>query len=1245
MDQLTIQRFRQLRNIFWFVLLLLVLAELISMTGIVKAPHLMLGNFAVKGWSFLSFALMGTFFIHLLSRPKRNEIFVTIILGFLLEGMLISTRGGLSIPFSEVLNTRGDGFGIASLVILFVQSLRKNDEERTMLLTTLLAGFILPLYVVSINFYLLLTTAIHPRTYDLLLYAFDDTLGVQLSYVLGRILKSLDIFEPIVLFFYQGLPLVISIMFAVQLRKKARPQVNILSVFFLTGVIGYVLYNFYPAAGPIYWPDHGFPKSIPPISTLSVAPIILTGAVRNAMPSLHTAWALLLWWNSRGYTPWVRGAAGLYLGVILFSTLALGEHYLIDLIVAVPFAVAIQAICTTSVPLSHVERRTAILVGGGLTTLWFILLYIAIPLFQATPIISWLGILATVGISLLLEKRLARTSLAQGEEVIEEQETQADKLSRKNTVGVAIVFFLSGFAGLVYEVVFQKVLALTFGSTGTASNTVLATYMGGMALGAWLGGRLAAKRPDPLRVYAICEIGIAICCAVSPFLFFAVRHIYVWLAAGIDPASPILVAFQVVLGASVLLPPTILMGMTLPIFAKQFDTSTSSLGRTIGLLYGVNTIGAAVGALVAGYFILPLIGVTKAIWFAVMASLGAAFVSLVLQNAFGVLPTVSQEKRHEVPTSDGETIDKRLGRIAVIILTVGGVLTLALEVSYIHLLAVVAGNSTYAFSLMLFAFLLGLGGGAAVGRAWLKQKPSLPFALSLVELALAISILSGVYIWNTIPHYFASFATYPMTRSFGARELIRGLVCCLAMLPPALLIGVVYSLAMECVGRAYPLQKIRALGRTASLNTLGNIFGALIGGFILLPIAGSLMSVQVLAALALILGVLPVMFLTARQRWAVSIPILAVLMLFTFQPKTLDYTTLSTGANVYFASQSWGTVIDHAESLDGGLTTVAESRNPDGQRVLTLLTNGKFQGDDNVKREMKAQYSFALCPLLHTSKRDRALVIGFGTGTTARAIHESGFAQTDVVDLSKDILNLAQKHFSSVNNNVLRQPNVHTYVTDGRNFLLLQQHTYDVVSIEVSSIWFAGAASLYNREFYQLVKQRLNEGGVLQQWVQLHRLSALDILTVIGTIRAEFTNVWVYFGGSQGVIVASNADAQPSYETLNRLNQEVNLKEGLALFGGSATEILKSRIMTPADVNRYLEFSRIPLNELVSTDDNLRLEYSTPKGNVRDYQESLTLNLVFLQLFRSKLALEGTRLTEEDLVRLNKAVKKTADTR
>jgi spermidine synthase len=367
---------------------------------------------------------------------------------------------------------------------------------------------------------------------------------------------------------------------------------------------------------------------------------------------------------------------------------------------------------------------------------------------------------------------------------------------------------------------------------------------------------------------------------------------------------------------------------------------------------------------------------------------------------------------------------------------------------------------------------------------------------------------------------------------------------------------------------------------------------------LLLATVGAFNGLRFLGFVCLILAILVLSVAgPGARKWGL-VPLTALAAAMTLVVPVLDYTKLATGANVYFRTQNWGQVVDQAESLDGGLTTVNLGKQSNGDPLLTLLTNGKFQGNDSASGEAVAQAGFAMAPLLHTTARRNALVIGYGTGMSARTLSDAGFKNLDIVDLSGDIIRLADQHFPTVNAQVRNRPNVSTHITDGRNFLLLQKRQYDVIGMEISSIWFAGAASLYNREFYRLVKPRLSPGGVLQQWVQLHHMHPMDFLRIIGSLRAEFKNVWLYLLGGQGIIVASESDsAFPSEDALSRLDATKELQWALSPYAGTAQMLRKAILLSPDGIDRMLNGFGAPAAYWVSTDDNLALEYNTPRGN------------------------------------------------
>ena len=343
-----------------------------------------------------------------------------------------------------------------------------------------------------------------------------------------------------------------------------------------------------------------------------------------------------------------------------------------------------------------------------------------------------------------------------------------------------------------------------------------------------------------------------------------------------------------------------------------------------------------------------------------------------------------------------------------------------------------------------------------------------------------------------------------------------------------------------------------------------------------------------LALIACLAGFYEKFRLELKLSWNVVPVFVATLLIFIY-PKEWNLRSLSSGSNVYFMPSDKGPVLDFSESVDGGITSVVGEEGG----LITLLTNGKFQGNNAPGGEMVAQESFALIPILHTSSRNNALVIGYGTGMSASVLYDQGFKKLDIVELSKDVVDLADKYFHELNKRVSSQPEVSMIYTDGRNYLLTQDESYDLISMEISSIWFAGAANLYNKEFYSIAKKRLTREGVLQQWVQLHHMQPLDLIYIVNTVRSEFKYVWIYFSGGQGIIVASNSDA-----SLNRYNALEPAKgESLTALKQKEDGLRDRMIISPKGVDILAASFDPSLSFLISTDTNLYLEYSTPKGN------------------------------------------------
>lgn len=1060
-----------------------------------------------------------------------------------------------------------------------------------------------------------ITPVLLPLTYDVHLYKVDAAfLGVAQS--AAQIARGSSWLYQATYFIYDLLGLLLFPLMALLMRDKKIRILHGWRALLIPYIIAVICYVWLPACGPLYGVEN-YPFGLGP-QDIKVQLVSPSFAPRNAMPSLHLStavWFLMLIAALRRKR--LFAVSGLFILGTAWATLALGEHYVIDLVVALPFSAALGVWLISPPNWRNDDRgRQVQWVAAATFVTWMLMLRLA-PEWLAGNLgfVRAFSVWSIVVACWLLGRYLRCVSfnaLQDSAQSVPESEWKIPYFLPNELRGnrwLVGIFFFSGFAGLVYEVVYAKALGVTFGGTALAANTVLMTYMGGMALGAWLGGILAERSRQPLLLYAMFEAAVGLYAVITPFLFSGIQTLYVAVATDSPPDAAWLTVLRMGLGAAVLGLPTVLMGATLPLVFQCLRMLGIPTARAIAPLYGANVLGAAVGSLVAGYALLPAVGRNGGtLLAAVMSLMVALYVIEKIKDGLAQFSTSATDSENVANTANtteikqiphiSVTICQGVGALAV--LAVGGVVTLALEVVFMHLLAVVAGNSVYAFGLMLATFLAGLGLGSGVGERLMLQIERTRL-ITLAQCGIALSILLTAFVWDGLADYMGSFAyiqSQGLHLTFSARELVRALVCALAMMPPAFFIGMSYPAAMGVAADWLAVARFngtvaRGIGLASAVNTLGNIAGVLLAGFWLLPSFGSRNVLLGLAVVAVLLAGLMVWVGTlvgsVTERLSHWLPVGAMAVALVFFPSQWNYTALSRGGNVYFYPQAWGDVIDHAESVEGGLTTV--TRAP-GKGLLTLLTNGKFQGNNAEGGEMVAQESFALIPLLHTTRRDRALVIGYGTGMTARVLQAQGFNSLDVAELSSDIVEMADKYFENINAHISRHPSVNMFYTDGRNYLLTQSQQYDLISLEITSIWFAGAANLYNHEFYKLANQRLRPQGVLQQWVQLHHMRPVDFLYILGSVRSVFNKVWIYMSGGQGIIVATNSDVEKKTEEAltkllrNKIISDIKLES-----------LPKSLLAGPEKIDALLKCYDPALRFLVSTDKNLYLEYATPKGN------------------------------------------------
>jgi len=762
-------------------------------------------------------------------------------------------------------------------------------------------------------------------------------------------------------------------------------------------------------------------------------------------------------------------------------------------------------------------------------------------------------------------------------------ERPAGALPLAATIGL---FVTSGAAGLVDQVCFSKYLSYVVGATAYAISAVLAAFMTGLALGAFWGGKASLRVKRPVLVYGALELLVAAAVAIAPFEFDALATLYASVARRAPDSVALLSALRWVVALVIVIVPTTAMGATLPILTRALrdGPGPESRERQLGALYAANTCGGAGGALLAAYWVLPALGLRGTVLAAAALSALVGLVALRLGREVTPAPLDAED----APNSASREPVQREAWVLVGLAFLSGCLAFAAEVIFTHLLALLIGNSAYAFGLILAVFLCCLFAGAARAAAFRARYGEAALALGLLGTALALGVT--LPLWDELPRLFAALGGVVVT--FGGREVVRVLAALLILCVPTTLMGLTFPLLLQRV--ATTREPSRWVGKLTSINTLGAVVGALGTGYILLPLAGSQRSLEIvvilfaLAASGAALLVAP----AARRR---LLGFAAVTCCVTPLLPRWNLARLTGGSNVYF--EGWvepESIPFLREDVHGGVTTVTNDKGN-----LTLFTNGKFQG--NTGWEMSAQRFFAHYPSLFVSHFDRALVIGLGTGTTLGTLAAYPWKKLEVVEISPSIVEAARRYFTAGNLGAIDDPRVTVHHADGRNFVLVNDRQYDLVSMELSSIWFAGASNLYSREFYELVRRRLKPGGVFQQWVQLHHVYRRDFATVVGTLRSEFKHVALFYGGGQGILVASEEPLAASVERLNALAARPEIQRVLSDERHLA-DLTGDILALDAGLDAFLADSAaeagLEPSELISTDHSLYLEYATPRGNV-----------------------------------------------
>ena len=697
-----------------------------------------------------------------------------------------------------------------------------------------------------------------------------------------------------------------------------------------------------------------------------------------------------------------------------------------------------------------------------------------------------------------------------------------------------LLFLVSGATGLVYELVWTRDLYLFFGSTIHSITTVVAAYMGGLGLGAYLLGRLADRRPNPARLYGLLEIGIGVFGLGSAWVLDRVGVAYLALARVLAPGVWPAAGIKFVFAFTVLLVPTFLMGGTLPVLTRAFaGTRLDQYRRQLALFYGINTLGGVVGCALAGYVLIEKVGLRGTLFAVAVVNLllGAAALLLARRAALDAVAddVLSAEEPTEVAI---EAADEPTRRLAIWLIGVTAFASLLYEIGWTRVLVLVLGSSTYAFTTILAAFLAGIGLGSllAVGRGRPPRELLLGAAFAQAAITVFASLLFPFF--RGLPTYIV--ATMQVGFLDAADLLaLHALAAGAVVLPAAVGMGISFPLLAElAAGRASGTGG--EAGRAYFANTLGSILGSVLTGFVLIHVLGS--------ERTLVLGVLVnagaaagIVWWLARRRGGSGIPpaieriplLLAALALVValatpgWSPRVLDR-----GPTIYGREKMDARQLDSflrgvgAEQLsfeEGWNAAVSVWRNGGS---TWLKTNGK--ADASSLGDMNTQVLVGLLPALAHPHPHRAFVVGFGSGVSVRTLADApGVERVDVAEIEGAVLR-ASRFFTDVNRDVLHDPKVHIIEDDARSALQLAREPYDVIASEPSNPWIAGIASLFTADYFRIAAGRLAPDGVLAQWLQTYKVPVGLVAVVVRNVRAVFPHVQIWYSNPSDLIILAS---------------------------------------------------------------------------------------------------------------------------
>ena len=801
--------------------------------------------------------------------------------------------------------------------------------------------------------------------------------------------------------------------------------------------------------------------------------------------------------------------------------------------------------------------------------------------------------------------------------------SQLQGIIRNQTTRILyLLFFLSGATGLIYEIMWNRKLTLIFGATVYSVTTILTVFFAGLALGAYLIGRRVDRSRNPLYLYVALEFSIGLFGFASPILFSGIERAHSLLYPLLGDSLFQLTALRFTLSFIALLVPTTLLGATLPVLVKLVARNDRGVAENAGRLYAVNSLGAALGTLLAAISLIPLLGVNGSLYLAGFLNVAIAV------SAWFLFQSDTRIAGEHLPST--RYVHSGIQRYVITLFGIVGFISMAYQVAWFRLLVQITGTSVYTFGLMLSVFIAGIGLGSAALTRLLPKVHSAVAAFVLVEILASFYSLFSVSHFDNLPAFYVSLSlglagfSSEIFSPFFLELLSKAVIVAIVLLIPTLMFGAAFPL-VAAVYAQRSAESGRDVGVVYAVNTVGGVLGSFFGGFVLLPILGTQMTIAAMSICGILVAI-SIAIPLAEKRMQIAVPvggfflvIAAVVVYSPWNPLLIDagpYWLRYPNAASMIESQMSKTLHYYREGVNVNVSVTGSPVEPD-----TITINGKPMAS-TLLTDVANQYLLGHLPmLLHPDPRD-SMVIGLGAGMTFSALVRHG-GPTDVIEISPEVVGGA-RYFAKHNRAVLDQPNANIIFDDGRNYLITTQKKYDVITEDPLDPFFMGSGYLYDIEHFQNARRALKPGGIMCQYLPLYQLGLEESRIIVKTFNEVFPHVTAWFAFNDILLIGSEEPVVLDYDVLRERIRQPEIAQDLREIGiDNEFDFLANYLFDETLIPEI--GSGLPLN----TDDYPIIEFLAPRSVLRDNQNENLLYYLDRRVLKAPGLIDTSNLSAE----------------